>query len=146
MPDLKLAALDADDLTVISAHLQDAVMRVADMTFQKPQRRFAAVVNRFDWEAAGSAAQKSLSRRRAGLRFDRVISAQVSKIDLTSKDTVLSLLAVQFEMTDDPAGDVTLHFSGGGAIRLHVECIEAELKDLGAAWATASKPVHGETD
>lgn len=147
MPDLKLAALDVDDLTVMSAHLQDAVVRVEDMTFLKTQHRFAAVVNRFDWQTAqASRAKPQYTRRRAGLRFERVLAAQVTKLDLASKDTVLSLLAVQFEMRDDPEGFITLHFSGGGAIRLHVECIEAELKDLGAAWAAASKPIHSEDD
>ena len=146
-PDLKLAAFDVEDLTVLSAHLQDAVLRVEDMTFLKTQHRFAAVVNRFDWQAAQAGRTKpQFSRRRAGLRFERVLSAQVTKVDLTSKDTVLSLLAVEFEMKDDPEGFVTLHFSGGGAVRLHVECIEAELKDLGAAWAAASKPIHNEDD
>ena len=33
MPDLKLIALDAEDLGVISAHLQDAVLRVGDMVY-----------------------------------------------------------------------------------------------------------------
>ncbi len=144
-PDLKLMALDPEDLTVLSALLQDAVVRIADMAFMKPRKRFAAVINRFDWESADAPGKtkEPFSRRRAGLRFERVIAAHVSKIDLNSKDSVLSLLAVQFESKDDPEGFVTLHFSGGGAIRLHVECIEAELKDLGAAWATAQKPAHG---
>ena len=147
-PELRLAALDAEDLNVLSAHLQDGVMRVADMAYLKAQNRFAAVINRFDWEnaEAGSKTAATFSRRRTGLRFERVKSAQVSNIDLTSKDTILSLLAVQFEMKDNPEGFVTLHFSGGGAIRLHVECIEAELRDLGAAWATAKMPAHGQDD
>ena len=147
-PDLKLVALDAEDLTVLSAHLQDAVVRVADMAFLMAERRFAAVINRFDWEAAETSKSKQpvFSRRRAGLRFDRVIGAQFAKVDMTSRDTVLSVLAVQFEAKDEPEGFITLHFSGGGAIRLHVECIEAELRDLGAAWGTASKPAHGGDD
>ena len=147
-PELKLLALDQEDLTVLSVHLQDAVVRVADMAYLKSEQRFAAVINRFDWEVAqtGGRKQPAFSRRRAGLRFERVLSAQISKIDLTSKDSVLSLLAVQFEVKDEPEGFVTLHFSGGGAIRLHVECIEAELKDLGAAWAAVNKPVHGDDD
>lgn len=149
-PDLKLVALDQEDLSVLSAHLQDAVVRVADMAYLKGERRFAALVNRFDWHTAEASSRSrsrpAFSRRRAGLRFERVLSAQLSKIDLASKDTVLSLLAVQFDVKDEPEGFVTLHFSGGGAIRLHVECIEAELKDLGAAWATVNKPAHGEND
>ncbi|MEQ1576298.1 MAG: DUF2948 family protein [Hyphomicrobium sp.] len=147
-PEMKLVALDREDLVVLSAQLQDAVVRVSDMAFLKADRRFAAVINRFDWQTAetGARPRPAFSRHRAGLRFERVLSAQVSKIDLASKETVLSLLAVEFDMKDDPEGFITLHFSGGGAIRLHVECIEAELKDLGAAWATAAKPVHSESD
>lgn len=145
MQDLKLIALDAEDLTVLSAHLQDAVLRVSEMTFLKGERRFAAVLNRFDWEqgqTAGRARKSSFVRRRSGLRFERVLGAQVSGLDLSNKDAVLSLLAVQFEPGEEPGGTVTLAFSGGSAIRLQVECIEAELKDLGAAWSTTRRPEH----
>jgi hypothetical protein len=145
MQDLKLIALDAEDLAALSAHLQDAVVRVADMTFLKGEKRFAAVLNRFDWGGTvtpSAAGASDFVRRRAGLRFERVLGAQVSGIDQRSTDTVLSLLAVSFEPESAPEGFVTLSFSGGGAVRLHVECIEAELKDLGAAWTTKRRPVH----
>lgn len=145
MADLKLIALDADDLSVISAHLQDAVLQVGDVTYLPRDKRFAALANRFDWFNAlkdGKSAPEEFARRRAALRFERVLSAQVQGIDLKSKSTVLSLLAIGFEPTDAPEGDVILHFSEGRAIRLHVECIEAELKDLGAVWQATSKPQH----
>ncbi|HZA01678.1 MAG TPA: DUF2948 family protein, partial [Hyphomicrobiaceae bacterium] len=67
-------------------------------------------------------------------------------IDLEAKQDVLELLAIQFEETDAPAGAVTLVFAGGGAIRLEVECIEAELRDLGAAWKARCKPEHPDGD
>jgi hypothetical protein len=76
------------------------------------------------------------------LRFERVLGAQVQGIDLARKDTVISLLAVSYQPGDPPAGDVTLHFADGAAIRLRVECIEAELKDLGPVWGAASMPKH----
>jgi hypothetical protein len=147
MKELKLIALDAEDLAVLSAHLQDAVLRVGDMTYLKAERRFAALANRFDWEGAVSSpvsSKQKFIRRRAGLRFERVLGAKVTGIELAKKDTVLSLLAVRFEPGDAPGGHVVLEFSGGAAIRLHVECIEAELKDLGAAWATRTKPDHAD--
>jgi hypothetical protein len=146
MSDLKLIALDEEDLGVISAHLQDAVLRVVDMTYLKGERRFAAVVNRFDWTKVTTAggAKPALERRRSGLRFDRVLGAQISGIDLKDQKAVLSLLAIEFTSKDAPEGYVTLHFSGGGAIRLHVECIEAELADLGAAWSTKRQPKHAD--
>ena len=147
MHDLKLIALDAEDLTVLSTHLQDAVMRVADMTYLKSEKRFAAVVNRFDWAhlvLPGGKEKNRHVRRRSGLRFERVLAAQVSGVDLGKKDDVLSLLAIAFEPGELPGGHVTLTFAGGGAIRLNVECIESELKDLGAAWTAKRKPEHDE--
>jgi hypothetical protein len=63
-------------------------------------------------------------------------------IDLKNKSVVLSLLAVTFEPTTAPEGYVTLHFADGGAIRLNVECIEAEMKDLGPIWRVDFKPQH----
>jgi hypothetical protein len=73
-----------------------------------------------------------------------VLGAKVSGIDLKAGHEVLNLLAVQFEPTgtEDPQGHVTLVFAGGGAVRLHVECIEAELKDLGPAWQARAVPRH----
>jgi hypothetical protein len=147
MPDLKLIALDADDLAIISAHLQDAVMKVGDLVFLPKEKRFAAVANRFDWIDAmerEAAREKRYARRRTALRFDRVLSAQVQGLDLKNKSTVGELLAIGFEPGEPPAGHVTLQFAGGGAIKLKVECIEAELRDLGPAWEAKSRPRHPE--
>lgn len=141
MTDLKLLALDAEDLAVLSAHLQDAVVRAADMTFDKPGRRFVAVANRFDWASNAHSDGEDLTRKRCGLRFERVANAQVTGFRPGS-DAVLSLLAIRFEETEAPGGLLTLTFSGNAAIRLTVECIEGQLKDLGAAWETQSKPRH----
>ena len=55
---------------------------------------------------------------------------------------MLNLLAVSFEETDQPAGVVTLMFSGGAALRLEVECLEVELADLGPTWVTECCPAH----
>lgn len=142
MTDLKLIALDAEDLAVLSAHLQDAVVRVPDITFLKAEKRFAALANRFDWEE--SAASDAPIRRRCGIRFERVFGAKVNGFQPGQQDAVLSLLSLTFQETEPPAGLVTLTFSGGAAIQLHVECIEGELKDLGAAWETKSRPDHND--
>lgn len=146
MPDLKLIALDAEDLAVLSAHLQDAVLRIGDAAYQPQAKRFALVANRFDWEEAIAASAKrrpAYERRRAGLRFERVLAVQTHNVDPSDKDRVVSLLAIDWlPEGKGPGGHVSLLFSGGGIIRLAVECIESELADLGAAWATRSKPVH----
>lgn len=146
MEELKLIALDAEDLRILSCHLQDAVIRVGDMAYLKEGMRFAAIANRFDWEGAVKSKDDQFQRRRTGLRFERVKSAQVQGIDLKKKDLVLVLLTVAFEPGDEPEGTLILHFAGGGAIRLGVECIEAELRDLGAVWSTQHKPEHASDD
>jgi hypothetical protein len=141
MADLKLIAFDPEDLEVIAAHLQDAVLRVEDMAYLKREKRFAIVANRFDWSEA-SASKRDFTRRRAGLRIERVLSAKVSGLDLSDKQRVLSLLTVTFTPTTEPEGTLTLTFAGGAAIKLEVECVEAALDDLGAAWTTRHKPEH----
>jgi len=146
MQDLKLIALDPEDLRVLSCHLQDAVLRVGDMVYLKKELRFAAIANRFDWERATQPREGVYQRRRTGLRFERVTAAKVHGIDLKQKDAVLELLALTFEPGEEPSGTLTLLFAGGGAIRLQVECIEAELRDLGAVWRTARKPEHTSDD
>lgn len=150
-PDIKLIALDAEDLDIISAHLQDAVITVAEMTYLKKDRRFAAIANRFDWAEALSKSH-GLSdpyiRRRTALRFEHVLGAQINGIDLTNKRQTLSILALRFDATSSPEGYVTITCAGNAFIKLHVECLEAELRDLGAAWTTTKKPEHStkETD
>ncbi len=142
---LKLIALDSDDLAVVSAHLQDAVISVAEMAYLKAEHRFAAIANRFDWSdalAETRSRRKPFTRRRSGLRFEKVLGAQLANIDLGDKKQMLNVLAIRFEPTVAPEGHVIISCAGGAAIRLHVECLEAELKDLGAAWATKSKPEH----
>jgi len=145
MAELKLIAFDADDLAVVSAHLQDALLKIGDMAYMPAERRFAAVGNRFDWVDAlkdGKTGKPDYVRRRAGLRFERVLAAKLQGVDLERKDTVLALLAISFEPGEAPGGSITLRFADGGAIRLDVECIEVELKDLGPAWRATSKPNH----
>lgn len=133
---VKLTALDAEDLEVVSAHMQDAVVRTEDITYLKPTRKFALIANRFAWESGAR------ERRRSGLRFDRIESVKSRRIVLGESDLILSLLAVRFEPGDPPSGTIVLDFSGGGAIRLKAECIEARLEDLGPAWDTERTPSH----
>jgi len=138
---LKLLALDDEDLAVISAHVQDAVLKVRDLLYLPAEKRFAIAMNRFIWEEADGR-RKTYERRRAALSFDRVQAVKLNRIRRDRPDAVLELLAVSFEATDAPAGAITLYFAGGGALRIEVECIEARLADLGAAWATTAMPSH----
>jgi hypothetical protein len=141
MDQLKLVALDRDDVEIISTHLQDSVLKVADIRWLPSEKRLVIAVNRFDWEAAHEDGP-GYRRRRAVLRLDRVLNLKCRSVDPKNGAAVLNLLAVEFAETDPPAGVVTLMFSGGAALRLEVECLEAELADLGPVWTTAACPCH----
>lgn len=141
---LKLVALDEEDLQVMSAHLQDAVLKVSDLQYLGREKRFVLTANRFVWEEAKPRflRKPSYQRRRAALHFNRVNAAKVTGIDRSKPDEVLSLLAIRFVAGETPAGTIELIFSANAAVRLDVECIEAQLTDLGAAWETESLPRH----
>lgn len=140
---LKLIVLDEEDLAVVSANLQDAVVRVSDMAFLPKSGRFALVLGRFDWLGA----ERGLcERRHTGLHFERVRKAAHSGFDRAAGETVLNLLSIGFEPDEAPGGAVLLTFSGGAALRLEVECLEAEMHDLGDCWEARRRPGHALDD
>ncbi len=142
MTDLKLLALDAEDLDILSAHLQDAVLKVGDIHWRADEKRLVLAVNRFVWESAGERPVKAFERRRSALRFDRVTRVQANRLPRDNPDAVLELLALRFTETDAPSGVIEAIFAGGGVLRVEVECLEAGLCDLGAAWSTDNCPKH----
>lgn len=148
MDPLKLIALDDADLNIVSAHLQDAVSIVADLAYLPSDRRFVAMFNRFDWSTAVATGRGE--RRQAALRIERVTGARTQGIDLKAGKTVLSLLALTFTPDPDPdkapMGQIMLQFAGGAGIRLHVECVEVQLEDLGPAWRARAVPRHDPAD
>ena len=143
MEQLKLLALDADDLEIVSAHVQDAVMQIGAFDWRPKEKRFLIEMNRFVWEKAGGVFRRHNERRRSVLHFDRVLAVRSAGIDRAKPQDVLSLLTIGFAEDDAPAGTIELLFAGGGSVALDVECIETRLTDLGAAWAASSRPAHG---
>jgi len=141
METLKFVALDHEDLEVISAHLQDAEVKVADVHWRPDEKRLVLGLDRFDWLAAYSE-EPELRRCRSALRFERVLACKCKHVNPAGKDAVLNLLAIEFAPGDSPAGAVMLTFSGGATLRVEVECLEAELADIGPSWATAVRPAH----
>ncbi len=159
---LKLRARDVEDMQVIAAFLQDALVPLKDVAYQKRERRFVMVANRFRWEnldsletggqapPAGSAAEPAgdarfeaeaepspYERVNCGIRFDKVTNVRVRGIDLRRRDQFLNLLTVSAE----PRA-VTLVFSDGAAIRLDLTDIACHLEDLGEPWPTRWRPQH----
>ena len=135
---LKLVALDADDLAVMSTHLQDAVVRMGDIAYLPDESRFAMIARRFDWSSDDAEPR----RRLTGLHFERVLRCRTRGIDRTRPDDVLNLLAITFDAPDAPSGFATLHFAGGASIQLELECVESALRDLGPVWACGARPSH----
>ena len=139
---LKLLALDDEDLTVISAHMQDAVFRIGDVDYRPKLKSFTIAANRFAWEA-GERQAKGFERNRAALCFKQVMSVRSIGIDNKAKENVQSLLAILFEKEGDgPDGSIELVLAGGGSILLGVDCIEVQLADTGGTWETTLKPRH----
>lgn len=137
MSHLKLMALDAEDLQVVSSCCQDAVLKIGEMNYLAGEKRFVLTVNRFVWEQ-----DKEKERRRSVLHFERVNGVKVQGLNRGEPEMVTSLLAVLFEAGEAPGGVIELVFAGDGAIRLDVECIEAQLADMPAAWEAQSVPKH----
>ncbi len=137
---LRLHALDSADLALLSAHLQDALVRVGEIAFVPKKRRFALVGSRFDWAAE---LEGRLERCRTGLHFEGVERVRCQRVDRAQPEQILSLLAVIFEPGPDaPSGVVHLIFAGGACICLDVECIEAQLCDVGPRWKVCARPTH----
>lgn len=141
MSDLKLLALDPEDLEIVSAQVQDAVLKVGDIHWRPSEKRLVVALNRFAWEAADPRA-KHFERRRAVLHLARVTAVKAHDVSPERPDAVLELLALRFVETEAPSGRVELVFAGGGTLRADVECLEVGLADLGAAWSTSCCPSH----
>jgi hypothetical protein len=134
---LKLRGEDEEDLGVISAILQDALVAIGEMAWLPEERRFALVANRFRRELPESGPRRNLERRMSGLRFDEVKAVQRRGFNPREADRLLVLLAIRAE-----AGGIRLDFAGGSSIRLDVERILCHLDDLGEPWPTRWHPRH----
>ncbi|HFC05687.1 MAG TPA: DUF2948 family protein [Rhizobiales bacterium] len=142
MEDVKILALEPEDLLVISACMQDAIIRIADISYSARTRQFVLLANRFEVEESGT---KTGHRRRTGITFSRVNKVRSHKIRQGADEAVLSLLAIEFEAGDvAPEGMIKLVFSAGGIIELDVECVEVQMEDLGPRWETKNIPAHDE--
>jgi hypothetical protein len=139
---LKLLALDEEDLSVVSAHMQDAVFKTADVSYLQKQKQLTIAANRFAWEET-SRSEQNFERHRTLIAFKQVKSVRSIGIDRRADDKVHSLLAVVYEKDGDgPEGSIELLLSGDASILLNVDCIEVQLADTEIAWETGRRPRH----
>ncbi|QUJ76666.1 DUF2948 family protein [Sulfitobacter albidus] len=140
---LNLGALDAEDLQILSSLAQDAVFPASEMRWLPGERRFALLVNRMRWEDAGTD-RHAPERVQSVLTIENVQGVASQGVPKGDADTILSLLAVAFSETDAPSGHVTLTLAGDGAIRLSVEALEVNLRDVTKPYVAPSgkRPRH----
>ncbi len=142
---LNLGALDAEDLKVISALVQDAVFVAADMSWTPAGRRFAILLNRFRWEDKGGE-RHGPERVRSLLVVDEVLRVASQGVPHRDADTILSLLSVDFEPGEDGTGHILLTLAGDGAIRLEVEALGVTLKDVTRPYRAPSGRAPSHSD
>jgi hypothetical protein len=134
---LRLRAEDDQDLAVLSAMLQDALVPVADLAYLADERQFIFVANRFRWERAGSGPRTNFERILSGVCFGEVGAVKVKGFSRAQRDRILELLAVR--AVD---GAIVIDFAGGPCVRLEVERIACLVEDLGEPWPTPWRPSH----
>ena len=140
---LKLRALDVEDLTVLAACLQDAILPLSDIAYLAAERRFALVANRFRWERADK--KSGFERINCGIAFHQVRAAKMKRIDRRDRGLLLDLLTLSAEEIEGGYA-VSLICADDRVIRLELDRIEVTAEDYGLAWPTGSKPAHAEGD
>ncbi|WP_163849242.1 DUF2948 family protein [Pseudooceanicola aestuarii] len=142
---LNLGALDSDDLSVLSALVQDAVFPVSEVTWRPAERRFAILLNRFRWEDGGRD-RHGAERVQSVLVIDNVQTVASQGMVREDPEMILSLLQIAFEPeAEPPGGHLMLTLAGDGAIRLKVEALDLSLKDVTRPYRAPSgkAPDHG---
>ena len=143
---LHLWAQDAEDLLVISASLQDAVIKASDMAFDKSQKRFALMANRFCWERSSHQPLPPM-RTRTGMHFENVLAVKAKNIQQKSEQAYI-LLAILFDTAQEnenspsPEGIIRLMFSGEAEVSLTVEALHVVMQDVMGSWTAKSTPQH----
>ena len=132
---LKLLAHDPDDLVLISAALQDAQVKLADISYAPAARTLTFPMTRRRWEEDGTEQVDS------AIQFGDVLSVKARGLE---KDKTCSLLALEFmESAEPPGGHLLFLFAGCGELKVEVECVDAALADLGEPWKAQTHPDHG---
>ena len=139
---LKLIAKTDEEIKVLSAHLQDSIVKTSDIANLKKNRIFLMQLNRFMWEDVEKGVFRKNKRIRTILKFDNILEVSVKNIDQSTKDQFLDFLTIKSTKMPNDNFKIELIFSGDSIIRLTAEVIEATLDDQGDYWETKNKPKH----
>ncbi|MBL6857287.1 MAG: DUF2948 family protein [Pelagibacteraceae bacterium] len=139
---LKLLASSDEDLRVIAAHLQDAIVSVLDIANLKKNRIFLIQLNRFMWEDVEKGVFRKNKRIRTMLKFDNVISVLSKNIETKDDKSFLDFLTIESNLLPDKNYEIKLIFSGDSVIKIKTEVIDVTLDDQGLPWETKTQPQH----
>ena len=139
---LKLIAKTEEDLRVVSAHLQDAIVNVSDVANLKKNKIFLMQLNRFMWEDVEKGVFRKNKRIRTILKFENVIKAYSKNINQSKGNKFLDFLAIETNQIIDNNYEMKIVFAGDSIIKIIAEAIEVTLDDQGEAWDTKNKPKH----
>ena len=139
---LKLLATSDEDLRVIAAHLQDAIVSVQDIASLKKNRIFLIQLNRFMWEDIEKGVFRKNKRIRTVLKFDNVISVLSKNINPKKTKNFLDFLTIESNLLPDKSYEIKLIFSGDAVIKIQTEVIDATLDDQGSSWESKTQPKH----
>ena len=139
---LKLIAKTDEDLRVISAHLQDSIVKTSDIANLKKNKIFLMQLNRFMWEDVEKGVFRKNKRIRTVLKFENVLKATSKNVNQKKNDRFLDFLAIEMFKMPDKNFEMNLIFSGDVVIKLVVEAIEVTLDDQGSPWESKNKPRH----
>ena len=141
---LKLIARSVEDLRVVSAHLQDAIVNINDIANLKKNKILLLQLNRFMWEDVEKGVFRKNKRIRTILKFENVIKVKSRNIDLASRDKFFDFLTIETTQMIDNNFEMKILFAGGSILKITAEVIEVTLDDQGEAWDTKNKPKHKE--
>tara|TARA_A100001011_G_scaffold119894_1_gene126489 strand:- start:182 stop:625 length:444 start_codon:yes stop_codon:yes gene_type:complete len=139
---LKLIAKTDEDLRVISAHLQDSIVKTSDIANLKKNRIFLIQLNRFMWEDVEKGVFRKNKRIRTVLKFENVLKVRSKNVNQKKNDRFLDFLAIETFKMPDKNYEMNLIFSGDIVIKLVAEAIEVTLDDQGSPWESKNKPKH----
>ena len=144
---LRLRAEDEEDLAVISACLQDALVAVGDLTYDPGARVFLLVANRFRWEDCrpGTGDGGRFARTLCAVTFDNIAAAAYRGFQRGEKDRILCLLAIRLADADPRVASgltLALDFAGDAEIRLTASALRVRARDFGDPWPTTRQPGH----
>ena len=139
---LKLLATSDDDLRVVAAHLQDAIVSIQDIANLKKNRIFLIQLNRFMWEDVEKGIFRKNKRIRTVLKFDNVISVLSKNINIKKDKKFLDFLTIESNLLPDKSYEIKLIFSGDAVIKIKTEVIDVTLDDQGSPWESKTQPKH----